>query len=178
MEKMVLFWNLSLWLGVLLPVTGQTAVAGNNDIRTPVYGPLREGKSLPQCEESPDDATVLRAMPRLPEGLPGFFTVSRDDIQIVTEQLVNKVDPPRFYPLVGVAQLHHCHWKCSVYYNEVLGSNFPFPFQSKRPRVQVVYIDRDHLHTCTYPWPQEQRKADRSKSGEMWAGPDPEDPDY
>jgi hypothetical protein len=42
--------------------------------------------------------------------------------------------------------LHHCHWKCTVYYTETIESGYPFPFRCKRPRVQVVYVDLDHLH--------------------------------
>ena len=69
-------------------------------------------------------------------------------IEIVCEKLVDKIDPPRFFPLVGPAQLHHCHWKCTVYYTETIESGYPFPFRCVRPRVQVVYIDLDHLHEC------------------------------
>ena len=49
---------------------------------------------------------------------------------------------------IGPAQLHHCHWKCTVFYNEIMEAMFPFPFQTKRRRVEVVYIDKDHLHMC------------------------------
>ena len=71
---------------------------------------------------------------------------NRDDIQIVKELIVDRVDDARFYPLVGPARLHHCHFKCTVNYNETISSSFPFPILVKRPRVEVVYIDKDHLH--------------------------------
>ena len=76
----------------------------------------------------------------------GQKLLPRDDVQIVTERLVDKIDPPRFFPLVGPAQLHHCHWKATIYYTEVIESGYPFPVKIKRPRIQVVYIDKDHLH--------------------------------
>jgi hypothetical protein len=59
---------------------------------------------------------------------------------------VDKIDPPRFIPLIGPAQLHHCHYKCTIYYTETIESGYPFPFRCRKPRVQVVYIDKDHLH--------------------------------
>jgi hypothetical protein len=119
-----------------------------NDNRTPIMPPIREGFPPPICEDPPDEAMILRAMPHVTRGMPYFYEEHRDDIQIVTERLVDKIDPARFYPLVGPANLHHCHWKCTIYYTETVESGYPFPFRCKRPRVEVVYIDKDHLHLC------------------------------
>jgi hypothetical protein len=85
-------------------------------------------------------------MPKQADGLPGIYSERRDDVKIVTELIVDRIDPARFFPLVGLAQLHHCHWKCTVYYNEIIESGHPFPFRCTRPRVQVIYMDLDHLH--------------------------------
>ena len=117
-----------------------------NDHRTPIMPPIREGFPVPLCEDPPDDAMILRAMPRVTRGMPYIYEEHRDNIQIVTERLVDKVDPVRFFPLVGPAQLHHCHWKCTVYYTETVESGWPFPFRCVKPRVEVVYIDKDHMH--------------------------------
>jgi hypothetical protein len=46
--------------------------------------------------------------------MAGVIEVFRDDIQVVTERLVDKFDPPRFFPLLGQAQLHHYQWKCTM----------------------------------------------------------------
>jgi hypothetical protein len=116
-----------------------------NDYRTPVLGPIPSGYR-PLCEDPPDRAAILRAMPRVTRGLPYFYEEFRDDIEFTVEKLVDVIDPPRFFPLLGPAQLHHCHWKCTVYYNETIESGYPFPFRVKRRRVEVVYIDKDHLH--------------------------------
>jgi RNA polymerase sigma factor (sigma-70 family) len=94
---------------------------------------------------SPSEAEVLQALPKRPDRVAAILKVSRTDVTIVTEQLVKQVDPPRLYPQVGVAELHHCHWKCTVYYTEIVESSYPFPVSTKRPRVEVVYIDRDCL---------------------------------
>jgi hypothetical protein len=124
------------------------------DFQTVIMPPIPDGFPPPICEDPPDEARILRALGRPARGLPFFYEEFRDDIQIVTERLVDKIDPPRFFPLVGPAQLHHCHWKCSIYYTETIETGWPFPFRCKRPRVKVVYIDLDHLHL--YPHGNQQ----------------------
>jgi hypothetical protein len=137
-----------------------------NDHRTPMMPPIREGFPPPLCEDPPGDAEVLRAMPHVPRGVPYFYEQFRDDIQIVNERLVDRIDPPRFYPLVGPAQLHHCHWKSTIYYTETIESGYPFPFRCRRPRVQVVYIDKDHLHQYVCDNPEAQRSMARDLTGQ------------
>jgi hypothetical protein len=132
-----------------------------NDFRTAILPPIREGFPPPLCEDQPDDAMVLRAMPHVARGVPYFYEEFRDDIQVVSELLVDKIDPPRFFPLVGPALLHHCHWKCTVYYTETIESAYPFPFRCKQPKVQVVYIDKDHLHTYPCGTPEINRGITR-----------------
>src|SRR2546425_12443635 len=70
-----------------------------NDFRTPIMPPIREGFPLPTCEDEPDDSRILRAMPHVTRGVPYFYEEHRDDIRIVKELLVDKIDPPRFFPL-------------------------------------------------------------------------------
>lgn len=121
-------------------------LAHKNDGRVPIMPPIAPGKPPPICEDPPSDAEVLRAMPRVPRGVPYIYETFRDDIVIVKSRLVDKIDPPRFFPLVGPAQLHHCHWECVIYYNELVQSDYPFPVYVRKPRVQVIYVDKDHLH--------------------------------
>lgn len=136
-----------------------------NDFRTPIMPPIRAGFPAPMCEDAPDEAMVLRAMPHVTRGVPYIYEEFRDDIQVVNERLVDKVDPVRFFPLVGPAQLHHCHWKSTIYFNETIESGYPFPFQCKRPRVEVVYIDKDHLHLCPSANPKLQQSFSRDLTG-------------
>jgi hypothetical protein len=117
-----------------------------NDFRTPILPPVREGFPPPLCQDPPDDATVLRALRQKKPGVPFFSEELRGDVRIESERLVDKIDPPRFFPLVGPAQLHHCHWKCTVYYTETIDSSYPFSYRTSRPRVEVVYIAKNHLH--------------------------------
>ena len=136
-----------------------------NDFKTPIMPPIREGFPPPICEDPPDMATIIRAMPHVKRGVPYFCEEFRDGIEVVSERLVDRIDPARFFPLVGPAQLHHCHWKCTIYYVETLESGYPFPFQCKKNRVQVVYIDRDHLHLVPGPQPLAQQDVARDLVG-------------
>lgn len=133
--------------------------AHRNDGRAPIMPPLRNGYPDPICEDPPSDQEVLRAMPRVPRGSPYLYETFRDDIVIVKNRLVDKIDPPRFFPLVGMAQLHHCHWECVIYYTETCQSDYPFPLKVKKPRTQVIYIDKDHLHLYVGPNPDSQRQT-------------------
>jgi hypothetical protein len=139
--------------------------AHKNDYRTTIMPPLREGFPPPICEDPPSEQEVLRAMPRVTRGVPFVYEEFRDDIQVVNERLVDKIDPPRFYPLVGPAQLHHCHWKCTIYYRETVQSDYPFPVKVVKNRVEVVYIDKDHLHLFVGPNPATQNSVTRDLAG-------------
>ena len=128
-----------------------------NDHRTPILPPIRDGFPPPLCEDPPSDREVLRTLPKRIRGVPYVYEEFHDDIVIVKNRIVDKIDPPRFYPLVGMAQLHHCHWECAVYYTETIQSAQPYPVFIKKPRVKVVYIDKDHLHLYVGPNPDMQR---------------------
>ena len=153
-------------LGWLTPVPVQPWVAERmdekymhkNDGRVPIMPPIRDGYPPPICEDPPSDGEVLRAMPRVARGVPYVYEEFRDTVVIVKNRLVDKIDPPRFFPLVGPAQLHHCHWECVIYYTETIQSDYPFPTYSKKQRVQVIYIDKDHLHRYVGPDPDMQRR--------------------
>ena len=153
-----------LSMGIATPVPMQPWVADRieerwkykNDFRSPVLPPIPAG-FRPLCEDPPDKAEILRAMPRVARGVPHIYEEFRDDIEFTVEKLVDHIDPPRFFPLIGPAQLHHCHWKCTIYYTETVESSWPFPFQIKKRRAEVVYIDKDNLHLCvTQPDAQQQ----------------------
>jgi hypothetical protein len=127
-----------------------------SDFSTVVLAPIPPGYR-PLCEDPPDRSTIIRAMPPVIRGVPYILEEHRDALEFEVERLVDEVDPPRFFPLVGPAQLHHCHWKCTIYYTETIQTDWPFAWQTRKRRVQVVYIDRDHLHmmACT----PEQRQS-------------------
>src|SRR5437764_842849 len=69
------------------------------DYNPPILGPIVPGQQH-DCANSPDRAAILRALPRVAQGVPYVCEVSRDDFEFAVECLVDQVDPPRFYPLV------------------------------------------------------------------------------
>ena len=118
-----------------------------NDYRTPIMPPIREGFPPPLCVDEPSEQEVLRAMPRVARGVPFYYEEFRDDIEIACEKLVDKIDPPRFFPVVGPAQLHHCHWKCTVYFTEITYVGWPVPYTTTdEEAIEVIYIDHNHFH--------------------------------
>jgi hypothetical protein len=117
--------------------------------RMPVLGPVTPG-SPTTALDTPSEDEVMRALEKakpIQGGLPGLYEVQRCNVHIVTEPVTDYIDPPRVYPLVGPAQLHHAHYKCIVYYTEVTWVGWPIPYKTAREEAQdVVYIDHDHLH--------------------------------
>lgn len=155
--------------GLLTPVPIQPWVAERmedkfmhkNDYRTPLMPPIREGYPPPMCEDAPTEREVIRTLKKVKRGIPFVIEEFRDDIRVYNERIVDKIDPPRFFPLVGFAQLHHCHWKCTVYWTETVQSDYPFPVKFKKRRVEVIYIDKDHLHLFVGPDVDTQRDVTR-----------------
>ena len=137
----------------------------DRDFKTPILPPIREGYPPPTCEDQPDDARVLRALDHVPRGVPYFYEEFRDNVEITKERVKDTIDPPRFFPLIGPAQLHHCHWKCSISYDETFESGYPFPFRCRKPRVKVIYLDLDHLHLYPGCTVDSQRAVSRELSG-------------
>jgi len=135
----------------------------DQDFKTPILPPIPPGHR-PLCEDPPDLMKVVRAMPRVARGIPYIYEEFRDDLDYTVEKLADHIDPPRFYPLIGPAQLHHCHWKCNVFYTETLQSSYPFPYRCRRRRSEVIYIDTDHLHLVA-PTPEAAISMSRDMVG-------------
>lgn len=129
-----------------------------NGDRTPILPPLKDGEKR-TCAKPPDLAAILRAMASIPSTKVPPYTLHRGDFDHKVEKLVDHIDPPRFYPLIGLAQLHHVHWRCTVFYTETVEWPSPLLCTSKRRRSEVIYIDRDHLHRVDVDVSVEQLRA-------------------
>ncbi|MFM7056350.1 MAG: hypothetical protein ACKO2P_05440 [Planctomycetota bacterium] len=117
--------------------------------RVPVLDPV-EGEVF--CVDPPSEDQVIRAMPSDAAGGVAFFQETQiNNVRIVVEPLVDRLDDCKVYPLVGPARLHHCHYKCTIYYDKTIRSYWPIPFTHTDESVEVVYIDKDHLIRCTGP---------------------------
>ncbi|MHC4877081.1 MAG: hypothetical protein ACYTGL_11330 [Planctomycetota bacterium] len=122
--------------------------------KVPVLDPV-EGDNAPlYCLDPPTSDEVIRALPEAVRGSGGFAFLAEknmNNVRIVVEPIVDRVDECRFYPLVGPARLHHCHYKCTVYFDKTIRSDWPVPFTHTDQSQEVVYIDHDHLIRCAGP---------------------------
>ena len=118
----------------------------------PILDPV-DGENAPLfCLDPPSADEVMRTVPDSTSG--GFSFVAetnRNNVRMVVEQIVDRLDECRFIPLVGPARLHHCHYKCTVYFTETKRSYWPIPFSHTDLREEVVYIDHDHYIRCAGP---------------------------
>lgn len=122
--------------------------------KVPILDPV-EGDNAPlYCLDPPTPDEVIRALPEGVTGAGGFAFIAEsnlNNVRMVIEPMVDRVDECRFYPLVGPARLHHCHYKCIVYFDKVRRSDWPVPFTFEDQSQEVVYIDHDHLIRCAGP---------------------------
>lgn len=117
--------------------------------KVPILGPITAG-GPPVALDPPSPDEVMRALEEahpLEGGLPFLFETQRNNVRITIDPIADYVDPPRVYPLIGPAQLHHAHYKCTVYYSEVDRTGWPIPYTTFNEDAQeVLYIDHNHLH--------------------------------
>jgi hypothetical protein len=117
--------------------------------RVPILGPITAG-SMAVAVDTPSDDEVMRTFERIHPvsgGLPLLYEVQYNNVRIVKEKIADYVDPPRVMPLVGPVQLHHAHYKCTVFYTETVRVGWPVPHTLVDEDAQeVIYIDHNHLH--------------------------------
>ncbi|MEZ6065951.1 MAG: hypothetical protein R3B90_09635 [Planctomycetaceae bacterium] len=120
--------------------------------KVPILDPI-DGENAPLfCMDPPSEDQVMRALPDPREGgIPFVAETSWNNVRIVVEPIVDRLGECRFYPMAGPARLHHCHYKCTVYYEETKRSHWPIPFTHVDQSQEVVYIDKDHLIRCAGP---------------------------
>jgi hypothetical protein len=116
--------------------------------KTAVLPPITDANHI--ALDPPSDDQVIRELNRVRPvagSVPGLETTYRNIKGITKELIADYVDPVRHFPLVGPAQLHHAHYKCTVYFEEVTHVGWPIPHQIRiEDGIQVLYIDKDHLH--------------------------------
>ncbi|MEM8865837.1 MAG: hypothetical protein AAGF31_09875 [Planctomycetota bacterium] len=117
--------------------------------RVPILGPVTSG-GPPIALDEPSDDEVMRALEAaqpVQGGLPLLWERQRNNVRIVKCKIADYVDPVRVYPLIGPAQHHHAHYKCTVYYEDVKRIGWPVPHTIRDEDAQeVLYIDHNHLH--------------------------------
>ena len=116
--------------------------------RVPILGPISQGGPVAALDP-PSDDEVIRALEKarpVEKGTPFLWQRQRNNVRIVKEKCADYLDPPRVYPTIGPAQLHHVHYKCTVYFEEVTRNGWPVPYTTRDDSVEVIYIDHNHLH--------------------------------
>jgi hypothetical protein len=100
--------------------------------------------------DPPSDDQVVRKLNEVRPvdgAVPGLEVTARNIRGITKELISDYVDPPRVIPLIGPAQLHHAHYKCTVYFEEITNVGWPIPHQIKtEDGIEVLFIDKDHFH--------------------------------
>lgn len=117
--------------------------------RVPIMGPLTPGGPVVALDPPTDDEVwwaFERANPAQ-GGIPFLHETQHNNITIVKDKIADYIDPPRVVPLIGPVQLHHAHYKCTVYYTERKIVGWPFPHTLIDEEAQeVIYVDHNHFH--------------------------------
>jgi len=117
--------------------------------RVPILGPIQSGSEIVALDP-PSDDEVMRALEKaqpIQGGVPFLHERSRNNVRIVKEKISDYIDPPRVYPMIGPAQQHHAHYKCTIYYEDVRRIGWPVPHTLRDEDSQeVIYVDHNHLH--------------------------------
>ncbi|MEM7456466.1 MAG: hypothetical protein AAF456_19125 [Planctomycetota bacterium] len=117
--------------------------------RVPIMGPLTSGGPAVALDPPSDDEVwwALERANSVQGGMPFLHEVQRNNVTIIKQKIADYIDPPRVYPLIGPAQLHHAHYKCTVYYTERKIVGWPIPHTLvDEDAVEVLYIDHNHFH--------------------------------
>lgn len=75
----------------------------------------------------------------------GLPEAVRDQVSVLVEPLIIEIAGPRFYPLVGQAQLLHLHYRCKIDYSKVAPRERPQELQQLSSDMLIVHHDVDHL---------------------------------
>ena len=117
--------------------------------RVPILGPLTDSTQAIALDP-PSDDEVMRALEKarpVQGGIPLLHEHNRNNVRVVKEKIADYVDPPRVYPMIGPAQQHHAHYKCTIYYEDVRRIGWPVPHTLvDEDAREVIYVDHNHLH--------------------------------
>jgi hypothetical protein len=117
----------------------------------PILGPIKGEFAPIFCMDPPSEKEIYETLPPIVHGVPFVWEVQRKGVRFSIEKIVDQVDECRVFPLAGPCQLHHCHFKCTIWYDETTTMGWPIPWTHTDHKQEVVYIDKDHLHRCGEP---------------------------
>ena len=102
-------------------------------LTAPLLDPLEEAidPGVPSfCLEYPTGEEILSAA-RLGE---------IQNLRYVIEPIADSFDAPRYFPKVGLAQMHVCQYKITMYFDAILDD------RNADETSSIIYIDKNHLH--------------------------------
>jgi hypothetical protein len=117
--------------------------------RVPILGPIQPGGPVEGLDPPSDDEVwwALERARSVQGGFPFLYETQRNNVKIIKQKIADYIDPPRVYPLMGPAQLHHVHYKCTIYFTERTIVGWPLPHTLvDEDASEVVYIDHNHFH--------------------------------
>ena len=116
--------------------------------RVAVLPPITEEHHI--ALDPPTHDQVIRELNRIRPvagGVPGLEVTYRNIKGITIELVADYVDPVRVVPLIGPVQVHHAHYRATVFFEEVTHVGWPIPHQLRVENgMEVIYIDKDHFH--------------------------------
>ncbi|MFO0922532.1 MAG: hypothetical protein U0905_08625 [Pirellulales bacterium] len=117
--------------------------------RVPILDPIvTTGNTI--ALDPPSDDEVMQALENarpVRGGVPLLTEKQRNNVRIVKEKIADYIDDPRFIPAIGFAQLHHAHYKCTIYFEERTINGWPVPYTlNDNESMEVIYIDHNHFH--------------------------------
>ena len=98
-----------------------------------------------------DPPSEFEISEKLPKADPALGKFVRSNSKYLVEKIGEKVDPCKIYPLAGPCQLVHCHYKCTVSFDETYLADGPIETSKKQARVVTIFINKDFLRRCVNP---------------------------
>ncbi|MEM0926127.1 MAG: M56 family metallopeptidase [Planctomycetota bacterium] len=109
--------------------------------RISILGQITSG-GPPKALDPPSDAEILAALMKIKTAYDEpDLSIEKTDYRLIKEKIADYIDPPRFYPLIGPANLHHAHYKITLY-----GVKDSDSETQPKTRAEVFYIDHNHFH--------------------------------
>jgi hypothetical protein len=122
---------------------------GDQKVTTVYVMPVASETHRPPANDLPTADEILRSIPSETKTLfGGEVNIKRKNIVITVQNTAETIGDCKFFPHVGNARLKKRHYKCMVYFDKTIRSDWPIPFMNVHPTESVVYIDHNHLVPC------------------------------
>ena len=112
------------------------------EVREPIDPAVSDAAAEPPTQDE-----VMKALRKAHRDSALENGVTRTKVRMLIEPVKDAVDPPFAMPQLGLVQMHHVRFKCTVYYTETAHVDLPSPHKTVDENCkEVIYINRDHLH--------------------------------